>query len=231
MLKEVKDVGREVLLAVFPITIAVTVLQFSLIFMPAEIFVRFLLGTIMVVAGLVLFLIGVRVGFLPVGEMIGADLPQKGSLLILLVFSFILGFAITAAEPDVRVLAHQVDIVSGGYIGQYLLILAVALGVGFFVALAMVRIVFRLPIAYLLLGGYVLVLILAFFTPADFLPVAFDAGGVTTGPLTAPFVLSLGIGTSSVLGGRSSFSDGFGLVGLASIGPIIAVMLLGVFLG
>jgi len=133
----------------------------------------------------------------------------------------------TVAEPDVRVLAHQVDIVSEGQIGKTPLILTVALGIGFFVAMAVLRIILGLPIAYVLGGGYLLVLVLSLFTPPDFVPIAFDAGGVTTGPVTVPFILALGIGTASVLGGKSSIADGFGLVGLASIGPVIGVMLLG----
>nr|WP_243138068.1 DUF1538 domain-containing protein [Heliorestis acidaminivorans] len=130
-----------------------------------------------------------------------------------------------------RILASQVEFASDGEISKTILITMVAMGVAFFVGLAMLRIVLGIPIAYILATGYAVVLLLSFFTPENFVPIAFDAGGVTTGPMTVPFILSLGLGTVSVLGGKSSLSDGFGLVGLASIGPIIAVLLLGVMYG
>jgi hypothetical protein len=135
------------------------------------------------------------------------------------------------AEPDVRVLAMQVDRVSNGEISKNFLIYTVAAGVAFFVGLAMLRIILSIPISYLLVASYGLVFLLAAFTPAHFLPVSFDAGGVTTGPMTVPFILALGVGVASVLGGKTASADGFGLVALASIGPILAVMLLGLFYG
>lgn len=223
-----KDNLYEVLLAVLPITLVTTILQVFVIALPIELFLRFLIGAFLVMVGLTLFLQGVKMGLLPMGETIGAELPQKASLPIILLVAFLLGFLVTVAEPDVRVLAFQVDLVSEGEVSKNILILAVALGVAVFVCMAVLRIILGVPITYLLAGGYTLVLLLSFFTPPDFVPLSFDAGGVTTGPVTVPFILALGIGTASVLGGRSSISDGFGLVGLASIGPILAVMILGV---
>jgi len=225
---KLKDNLLEVVMAVMPITLVVTLLQVLLISLPMALFIRFLMGSLMVMIGLALFLQGVKIGLLPMGEIIGAELPQKASLPIILLTSFVLGFLVTVAEPDVRVLAYQVDLVSEGEIAKDLLIVAVALGVAVFVCMALLRIILGFPIAYLLAIGYAAVLLLSLFTPARFVPIAFDAGGVTTGPVTVPFILALGIGTASVLGGRSSIGDGFGLVGLASIGPILAVMLLGV---
>jgi hypothetical protein len=219
----------EVLLAVAPITLIVILLQVSVIHMPTMLFVKFMIGAILVTIGLLLFLQGVKIGLLPMGEMIGAELPKQAGLPLILLTGFLLGFFVTIAEPDVRVLAHQVDVVSQGDIGKTLLILTVALGIGIFVCLAMLRIVLGIPMAYLLAGGYLAVLVLSFLTPPDFVPIAFDAGGVTTGPITVPFILALGIGTASVLGGRSSVADAFGLVGLASIGPVLGVMFLGMF--
>lgn len=221
----------ESVLAVLPITLVVLLMQIFLLSMPWVSVARFLIGAVMVLAGLFLFLQGVKIGLLPMGEAVGAELPKHGSLLFLLFFAFILGFAVTVAEPDVRVLAHQVDYISEGLIGRNLLIFTVALGVASFVTLAMLRIVLAIPIAWLLAGGYLLILALSFVTPPSFVPIAFDAGGVTTGPVTVPFILALGLGTVAVMGGRSSFSDGFGLVGLASIGPVIGVMLLGLIYG
>jgi len=231
LIRELKDIFKEVTQAILPISIVVTILQVSIIWMPMSTFLQFIAGVVMVMAGLFLFLLGVRIGLLPMGRAIGSELPNYGSIGIIMIMAFVLGFAVTVAEPDVRILAHQVDFVSNGLIGKNPLIMVVALGVGIFVSLAILRIIIGVPIAYLLAASYAVVLALSFFTSPDYLPVAFDAGGVTTGPLTVPFILAFGIGTASVIRGKSSMSDGFGLVGLASIGPIIGVMLLGVIFG
>ncbi len=223
-----KDNILEVVLAVMPITIVVILLQVMLINMPWILFSRFLIGAFMVMTGLFLFLQGVKIGLLPMGEAIGAELPKRGSMFFLLFFAFILGFMVTLAEPDVWVLVGFVDSVSQGLVNRYILVASVALGVGFFVAIAMLRTVLNIPIAYLLAAGYIVILVLSFFTPSDFVPISFDAGGVTTGPVTVPFILALGLGVAAVLGGRSSLKDGFGLIGLASIGPVLGVMILGI---
>jgi len=230
-LNEIKQATLEVLQAILPITVAVLILRLTVIRMPASLVFQLLIGASMAIAGMVLFLLGVKIGLLPMGEAIGAELPRRGSLFYVVAIAFLIGFAVTIAEPDVIVLTGQVDTVSEGSISENLLIYIIAIGIGFFVAVAIVRIIFGFPIAYLLAAGYVIILILSFFTPAKFVPVAFDSGGVTTGPMTVPVILALGIGFSSVLAGKSAFSDGFGLIGLASMGPIIGVMLLGVIMG
>ncbi|SFJ25457.1 Protein of unknown function [Halobacillus dabanensis] len=227
----IKETILEVILSILPITIVITILQFTLIWLPMEMFLQFLIGVLMVGAGLILFLLGVNIGLLPVGEMIGSALSKTKKVWLIVFFGFLLGLVVTIAEPDVRVLSSQVDQVSGGQIPMDILILAVAIGVAIFVALAMVRIIFSINIVYLLAGGYALVFLLAAFTPSVFVPISFDAGGVTTGPLTVPFILALGVGVASVMKGKSSSSDGFGLVALASIGPILSVLLLGVIYG
>lgn len=221
----------EVFFAVLPVTAVVVLLQLTIMRIPWTDFSQFLVGVALVSAGLVLFLLGVHVGLLPVGELIGSVLPRQGKVWLVIIFGFIFGFVVTVAEPDVRVLAMQVDLVSGGVITGNLLIYAVAAGVALFVGISMMRIIFNVPLTYLLIAGYGIVFILAAFTPSGFIPVSFDAGGVTTGPLTVPFVLALGVSVASVMGGRSASTDGFGLIALASIGPILTVMLLGVFFG
>lgn len=231
MIDDVKDILLEVLQAIGPIVVVITLIQFFIIRTPVSLFWQFIAGAIMVTAGLFLFLVGVRVSLLPIGEMIGSRLTSHGSLSLLLAAAFIFGFVITVAEPDVRVLAHQVDIASGGAIDSGVLIVSVALGVGFFVSLAILRILMNIPIAYLLAAGYVLVVVLSFFTPPGFVAISFDAGGVTTGPMAVPFILALGVGATSVLGGKSTLAETFGLIGLASIGPVIGVMILGVIFG
>lgn len=224
-----KEAIKEVIYSVFPVAFVIFILQFTLIRLPLDDFINFIAGVLLVSIGLVLFFVGVNIGLLPVGEMIGASLPKTGKPALVIFFGFLLGFVVTVAEPDVRVLATQVEIVSGSSIGKNLLIYSVAFGVAIFVALAMVKIILDISINKILVVSYSLVLMLALVTPPDFLPVALDSGGVTTGPMTVPFILALGIGVSSVMRGRNASDDGFGLIALASVGPILAVMLLGVF--
>ncbi len=227
----IKETVHEVLFSIFPIILVVTVLQFTLIGLPLETFIQFLIGAVMVGVGLILFLLGVNVGLLPVGEMMGSALSKTKKIWIIVFFGFLLGLVVTIAEPDVRVLATQVEQVSSGEIPKGILIFAVAMGVGLFVALAMFRIVFNINIVYLFAVGYLIVFAVAAFAPPIFVPVGFDSGGVTTGPLTVPFILSLGVGVATVIRGKSASSDGFGLVGLASLGPILSVLILGVIYG
>lgn len=216
-------------MGVLPISVVVFILQFTIIWVDWVIFAQFIIGLIMVVAGLILFLLGVHVGLLPIGERIGSALPQTGKLWLVLLFSFILGFVVTVAEPDVRVLASYVDTASDGAVDRSILVYSVALGLAIFVSVAMAKIIFSIPIIYIITAGYIVVFSLAWFSSPEFLPISFDAGGVTTGPMAVPFILALGVGVASVLKGKSGSGDGFGLVALASIGPIIAVLILGMF--
>ncbi len=220
----------EVITAILPLVLVVVILQFALVKMPVHLFLQFVIGAVMVIAGMVLFLLGVEIGILPMGKALGAELPRRGSLSLIIGIAFLLGFAATVAEPDVIVLTNQVDTVSGGAIARNVLVYIIALGVAFFVVMAMLRILLGFPIAYLMAAGYTIIIILALFTPAEFVPVAFDSGGVTTGPMAVPIILALGLGFSSVLAGKSAMSDGFGLIGLASIGPVIGVMVMGMVL-
>lgn len=230
-MREVWTQFKEVVMAILPLAAVIIILQYTLIGLPPDLFFRFIAGVIMVGLGLFLFLVGVHIGLLPIGDLIGSTLPKTNKIWLILGTGFVLGVVVTIAEPDVRVLSSQVDDVSGGEIANLTLVYSVALGVGIFVMLAMARTVFNIPLKYLLLGGYGAAGVLALFTPATFIPISFDAGGVTTGPMTVPFILALGVGVASVLRGKSSTSDGFGLVALASIGPILAVMVLGVIYG
>jgi hypothetical protein len=185
-------------------------------------------SVLMTMVGLTLFLLGVKESLLAIGELVGKSLFQSGKLWFVIAFGIAVGFAVTVAEPGVQVLANQVDTVSGGEISRYLLVAVVALGVGIFLALAMLRIIFKIPLLKLLFVSYILVFGLAIFTAPEFLAVSFDAGGATTGPVTVPFILSFGVGISALRGSRASSEDSFGFVGLGSVGPILAVLLLGV---
>jgi hypothetical protein len=222
--------AKEVASAMIPVVIMVILLKFTLLPISTELLTSFLFGASLVFVGLVLFLQGTKIGLFPIGEMIGAQLPQRGSIFFVIFFAFILGFVITIAEPDVQVLTGMVDSVSGGAISKYIVLVMIALGVAIFVALAMLRVFLKVPIQYLILGGYLLCFTLAIFTPQTFFALSFDASGVTTGPMTVPFILALGVGLTSVLGSRSSSDDSFGFIALASIGPIISMLILGAVL-
>lgn len=228
-MQKIKETFREVVLAMLPVVLVVTILQFTMLHLPMEVLWRFFGGALMVGGGLFLFLLGVQIGMLPMGEMIGSALAQQGKLWMLLFFGFILGFIVTVAEPGVRVFTMQMDLVSGGTISRSVLVYTIALGLGIFIALAMLRTIFNIPLVYLLIPSYCLVFAIAAFAPPRFIPVSFDAGGVTTGPMVVPFILALGVGVTAVLGGNRTTADRFGLVALAYIGPVLAVLLLGVF--
>jgi hypothetical protein len=220
----------EVLGAVAPLVTVVTLLQILLIGAPTVIFVQFLAGSVLVVVGMLLLFIGLDYGILPMARFIGAELPKKKSVGLIVAVAFALGFAITVAEPDVLVLSSQVDRASEGAIPRRVVAYVIAFGLAVFAAIAMARVIHGWQMTHLLAAAYSLVILLSFLTMAKYVPLAYDAGSVTTGVLTTPLVISLLGGITSVLGGRSAVSDGFGLLGFSSIGPIVAVMLLGLLL-
>lgn len=215
---------RESLSSVLPITIIVLVLNFTISPMPFTIRGLFLLGAFFLILGMGLFTLGAELAMMPMGEQIGGQLMKSRKLFLLVGISLLMGFMITIAEPDLQVLAEQVPSVP-----NQVIILWVAAGVGIFIVIALLRILFQWRLSYMLIGMYLAVFILGFFVPGDFLAVAFDSGGVTTGPITVPFIIALGVGVSSVRGGKSSHDDSFGLVAFGSVGPILAVMILGIF--
>ncbi|NMA92074.1 MAG: DUF1538 domain-containing protein [Firmicutes bacterium] len=229
-MNDLKTVLADVSKTILPVIGAITVLQL-LAGLPKETLARFLLGAIMVIIGLTLFTLGINLGLLPMGEAVGSALATRGSVAILIGVAFILGLSVTIAEPNTQILAHYVDFASAGAVGKWILIAAVAVGVAIMIALALLRVLLGIPISTILAVGCALVILLACLTPLNFAAISFDAGGVITGPLLVPFVLALGIGTASVLGGKSILTDGFGLIGLVFLGPIIGVLLLGVLFG
>ena len=221
---------KEALVSALPITLIVYTI--SLLpwfnFSGAEL-VTFTIGAVLLVLGIGLFNMGADLAMTPMGTHVGAGLSRQRKLLLLLAVCFVLGMLITVAEPDLQVLANQVKAVMNGT----LLIYCVGFGVGAFLVVAILRIVFRRRLSTILMLFYMvlfaLALLLAVNERLDILPMAFDSGGVTTGPITVPFIMALGVGISSVLGDRRSQENSFGLVALCSIGPIMAVLLLGVF--
>lgn len=213
---------RESLSSVLPITAIVLALCFTIAPIPAGILMAFVIGAILLIVGMGFFTLGAEMAMTPMGERVGARLTGSRRLWLVIAGCFAIGVMITIAEPDLQVLATQVPSVP-----NMVLILAVAVGVGLFLVVALLRMLFGIRLSYLLVGFYILVFVLAAFVPRDFLTVAFDSGGVTTGPMTVPFIMALGVGVSSVRSDRHAENDSFGLVALCSIGPILAVLILG----
>ncbi|MEA5096081.1 MAG: DUF1538 domain-containing protein [Sedimentibacter saalensis] len=224
MNKNLFDKIKESLSSVLPITIIVMIMHVTYAPLPSDLFMLFVIGAVMLIFGMGLFTLGADMSMMPMGERIGAELTKSKKIIILTVVGFIMGFMITVAEPDLQVLAEQVPSIPNPVI-----IGTVALGVGIFLVIAILRIVFQIKLSYLFILFYAIIFLLAYFTPSSFVPVAFDSGGVTTGPITVPFIMALGLGIAAVRGGKSSHDDSFGLVALCSIGPILSVLLLGMF--
>jgi hypothetical protein len=215
-----------VLKALAPLVLVVCLLQFTIVRAPTPLFLQFLFGSVLAGAGMLLLFIGTDLGIVPMGRFIGGALPKKGSLALIIAVAFAVGFATTVAEPDVLVLANQVDEISQRKIPGTVVLYVIGAGLGAFAAIAMVRIIRGWSMKYMLIATYALALVLALLVPADFVSIAFDAGSVTTGVLSAPVIIALSVGLSSVLAGRSAVTDGFGILGFASIGAIIAVLLM-----
>ncbi|MBQ9263907.1 MAG: DUF1538 domain-containing protein [Clostridia bacterium] len=222
--KRLKEKTRESLSSVLPISLLV--LALSLVLVPVELSTMslFLMGTCLLIIGMGLFTLGADMAMLPMGTHMGAHITQKRNLRFLIVVAFALGMLITMAEPDLTVLANQVQGVP-----NLALILTVSVGVGLFLVVALLRILFQWKLSSLLIGLYGLVFLLGALIKPEFVPMAFDAGGVTTGPMTVPFILALGVGVANVRGGRNARDDSFGLVSLCSVGPILAIMIISLF--
>ena len=217
---------REAAASVLPISLIVLAICFVLVPVDTGLMLSFVLATAMLILGMGLFTLGAEMSMSRIGNYIGAKLTKSRKLGLILVVSFILGVAITVAEPDLQVLAANVP-----EIDKTALILTVSVGVGLFLMLCMVRILFRISLRLLLIVFYALVFLGAFLSDAGILSVAFDSGGVTTGPMTVPFIMALGVGVASIRSDENAKADSFGLVGLCSIGPIASVLLLGAIYG
>ena len=215
---------RESAISVLPIIIIVMILSLTVFPAQTDLMVCFLIGALFLIFGMGLFSLGADISMTPIGNQIGTALTKSRKLLLILIVSFVLGLAITISEPDLQVLAETVP-----HIDNMVLLLTVGVGVGFFLAVAMLRILTGVKLRWFLIAFYAVVFVLAAFTDNSFLGVAFDSGGVTTGPMTVPFILALGVGVSHIRSDRSAEADSFGLVSLCSIGPILSVLILGFF--
>lgn len=213
---------REALVAVMPIVGIVLFLCFTIAPVSSSILLCFIMGAALIIIGMMFFTLGAEMAMTPMGERLGAALKKSNHLIIIVLVTFLLGFIITISEPDLQVLASQVPSVP-----NMTIILSVACGVGVFLVIALLRMLFSIALPPILVTFYIIIFILARFVPNSFWGVAFDSGGVTTGPMTVPFIMALGVGISSIRSDRHAASDSFGLVALCSIGPILAVLILG----
>lgn len=222
MNEKIKSKLRESLLSVFPIAFIVLLLSFILVPIPADSIATFFIGTILLIFGMTLFTLGAEIAMSAIGERIGAHVAKSKKIVYIILTLLVLGTIITIAEPDLRILANQISAIP-----NTVTIGAVSVGVGIFLAIAFLRIIFKINLSYLLFAFYLLIFILTNFVPNEFWAIAFDSGGVTTGPITVPFILALGVGASSIMSNKKEDNDSFGLVALCSIGPIITMLLLG----
>ena len=224
MNEKLKEKVKESLSSVLPITLIVLVLSVTLVPMEIGTLALFLTGAVLLIVGMGFFQLGAEMSMTPLGEGVGKTLAKREKVILVVLVAFALGTIITIAEPDLQVLANQV-----ASIPNSVLIWTVAVGVGVFLALAVLRILFRVSLTKCLLAAYALLFVLTLFSPKEFLAVAFDAGGVTTGPITVPFIIALGVGVSAIRSTQRHDDDSFGLVALCSVGPILMVLLLGIF--
>ena len=222
MNKNLKIKIKEALSTVSPIIIIMIFLSVMLQ-LDTSVLMLFITGAFMVILGMGLFTMGTDMAMIPMGEYMGRHLIKLKNVVITLIICFIIGFIVTVAEPDLSVLAYQV---SSNF--PWMIIITISLGVGIFVLIAVARMYLHIELKYLLLFFYIIIFILAIFTSKNYLALAFDSGGVTTGAITVPFILSLCKGISSVRSDKNSHEDSFGMVGLASVGPIISILILGI---
>ncbi len=213
---------KESINAVMPVSIIVILISLITNSFSIYTLISFVIGSILLVLGMWLFTLGADISMIPMGEKIGKKLTKKKSLVLILIVSFILGTIVTVAEPDLKVLASQVS-----SIPSYLLMLLVGIGVGLFFVISSLKSLFKIKLSYVLAIVYFLIFIIAFFVPSSFIPLGFDSGGVTTGPLTVPLIVSLGVGLTFLRGNGSSNTESFGVLGLCSAGPILIILILG----
>lgn len=224
MNKKLKEKVDESVSAVLPITMIVLLLSIFVVPMETGTIAMFLVGAFMLIIGMAFFQLGAEMSMTPLGEGVGFQIMKTRKLPVLVLVCLVMGVIITIAEPDLQVLANQVPSIPNNT-----LIWTVALGVGIFLVIAVLRIIFKLSLAAMLCFFYIVLFLLSFVAPGDFIAVAFDSGGVTTGPMTVPFIMAIGVGLSATRSDKNGSSDSFGLVSFCSIGPIAMVLLLGIF--
>lgn len=218
----------DVSLALAPLLVFFLIYQIFFLKLPKSQALNMLKGFFLTFIGLIFFLFGVNIGFMPAGRMIGEIIGRMSNGWILIPISFILGFTVTIAEPAVRVLCTEVENASTGYIREKIMLLTLAIGVALSVALAMARTIYGINLMYFLVPGYILALSLSKAAGPTFTSIAFDSGGVATGPMTVTFIMAIAVGAADVIEGREAILDGFGLIALVALAPILSVMILGI---
>ncbi len=223
---------KEVSFAVLPIVVIVLLLHFFVYPIDTVLFIRFIIGAVFIIIGLSIFLYGIEIGITPVGDHMGKLITKPNKLYLVILGGLFLGFFISVAEPDLQILAAQVDSVTAGAIPKMTIVLIVSIGIAVMLAFGLVRIVYGVPLYILLAILYSVVLVLSFFTTPEFLAISFDSSGATTGALTVPFILSLAMGVTTMKrDSKGAEKDSFGLVAIASTGAIIAVMVMSIITG
>lgn len=217
----------EVTHALLPLVVLTIIFQLTYLKLPRHKLKQISLGVLLSFLGLALFLQGVYIGFLPVGKTMGATLANLPYNWLLIPVGFVLGFAATFAEPAVRVLNYEVEKTSGGYIPQTLMLYTLSFGVAVSVALAMARILFGWSLWLFILIGYAAAFALTRYSSRSFVAIAFDSGGVATGPMTVTFISAIALGAATSLEGRDSLLLGFGMISLGALSPILSVLILG----
>lgn len=217
---------KETAISVLPVMAIVLFLGFTFVPLERGLLVRFVFGGLLLIIGLTIFLLGVDLGILPMGERCGAELTKKRSLILLLCVALIIGFVVTAAEPDIQVFGAQVRSIFP-FVNKLAITFVIAGGVGLFIMIGLLRTVLNLSIKWTFFIAYLVLFAVSFFSPESFMGIAFDSGGATTGPMTVPFIMALGLGVSSV---RNDNDNSFGLTGICSVGPVMAVLIYAIVL-
>ena len=221
---------KETAVSVLPVMGIVFLLGLTIVPLDAGTLGHFALGGFLLIIGLTIFLLGVDMGIQPMGERCGAELTKKKSLGLLLAAAFVIGFIVTAAEPDIQVFADQVRGVFPA-VNKLAFTFVIAGGVGIFITLGLMRTVLGLSLKWTLFISYTILFVVAFFAPSSFMDIGFDSGGATTGPMTVPFIMALGLGVSSVRAGDKRQDSSFGLTGISSVGPVLAVVVYAIVIG
>jgi hypothetical protein len=225
-----KDFGaviKDVAIALAPLIVVFILFQIFMLKLPRREVIKIIKGVILTFAGLTLFLQGVHVGFMPVGELMGMVIGATDYNWILIPIGFLLGFSVIMAEPAVQVLIKEVEKASGGHVNRNVMLYTVCIGVALSVSISMIRVITGISLWYFVVPGYIIALLLTRFATPEFAAIAFDAGGAATGPMTVTFILSMTVGIAKQLEGRDPLLDGFGMVSLVALAPILSVLILG----
>ena len=219
-----------VIRALLPLLVLFIIFQFLVLKLPRSYVLNLLKGVLLAIVGLALFLQGVGIGFFPAGQYMGETLGAIRAQWLLVPFGLMMGFLATWGEPAVRILGSQIEEASGGSVRKNVVVYAISGGVALFVALGMARIVYGIPLLWIIIPGYLLAIAMLRFSDKRVIAIAFDAGGVATGPMVVTFVLAIAVGIAAAIEGRDPILDGFGLISLVALAPILTIMVLGLIL-